>query len=56
MDELEQCGGCLGSGGINCLALPGVEGVACAQGVCEILTCLDGFRYDHVAGDCRPTY
>lgn len=34
--NLEQCGACASSGGMDCTALPGVEAVGCVAGVCEV--------------------
>ncbi|GAA5828391.1 hypothetical protein JCM11251_006224 [Rhodosporidiobolus azoricus] len=50
--NIEQCGACATSGGVDCSSLPGVEAVGCVAGVCEIWSCADGHLYDAEAGAC----
>ncbi|GAA5828394.1 hypothetical protein JCM11251_006225 [Rhodosporidiobolus azoricus] len=50
--NIEQCGACATSGGVDCSSLPGVEAVGCVAGVCEIWSCADGHQYDAEAGAC----
>ncbi|GAA6062728.1 hypothetical protein JCM10212_005931 [Sporobolomyces blumeae] len=43
---LDSCGGCPGEvSSVNCLTLPGAEGVMCKNSVCEIASCFPGWRY-----------
>lgn len=39
--NLEQCGACSTSGGVDCTSLPGVDAVGCVAGVCEIWACAE---------------
>ncbi|GAA6011320.1 hypothetical protein JCM10207_008298 [Rhodosporidiobolus poonsookiae] len=50
--NLEQCGACASSGGVDCTAIEGADAVGCVAGVCEIWSCHDGFTYDAAAGAC----
>ncbi|GAA5820077.1 hypothetical protein JCM10212_006428 [Sporobolomyces blumeae] len=52
--SLEMCGGCPGVG-VDCTALPGVEGVGCVMGECEIWSCMDGFQWSAETQTCAPT-
>ncbi|KAI5479521.1 VanZ-like domain protein [Pseudohyphozyma bogoriensis] len=50
-DELTSCGGCVSTGsGVDCLSLPGVQGVQCIEDICVAQSCLVGFRL--VDGQC----
>jgi len=50
-DELEHCGAC----GNSCLEIPGVDGVRCAAGRCEVSSCAAGYKFhDLVSGSCVP--
>ncbi|GAA5868388.1 hypothetical protein JCM3774_003277 [Rhodotorula dairenensis] len=46
LTNLEQCGACASSGGVDCTQLPGVASVACVEGSCEVWACEDGLEYD----------
>ncbi|GAA5982665.1 hypothetical protein JCM10908_006738 [Rhodotorula pacifica] len=50
--NLEQCGGCLSDGGVDCTAIEGVAAVDCVGGRCEISACEDGFAYEPVSEQC----
>ncbi|KAH8915625.1 hypothetical protein BT69DRAFT_1286504 [Atractiella rhizophila] len=41
--ELNSCGGCIGQGGVDCEALPGVASVSCQQSQCVVSRCKSGF-------------
>ncbi|KAL8283468.1 hypothetical protein RQP46_005571 [Phenoliferia psychrophenolica] len=41
--SLDSCGGCLATGGVDCLAIPGVMGVGCVSSQCEISSCMPGW-------------
>ncbi|GAA5864078.1 hypothetical protein JCM8547_005128 [Rhodosporidiobolus lusitaniae] len=50
--NLEQCGACASSGGVDCTALAGVSSVGCVAGVCEIWACAEGFSWDAATQSC----
>lgn len=55
--DLESCGGCQQplqgrSAGMDCTAIVGIDGVACVSGVCEINSCLKGYKLENNA--CTP--
>ncbi|GAA6037235.1 hypothetical protein JCM8097_008635 [Rhodosporidiobolus ruineniae] len=52
--NLEQCGACSTTGGVDCTSLPGISQVGCVAGVCEIWGCLDGFEWNETAQACVP--
>ncbi|GAA5942048.1 hypothetical protein JCM10213_004373, partial [Rhodosporidiobolus nylandii] len=53
-NELESCGGCPGEpSSVNCLTLPGVENVGCAENQCIVSSCRPGFRL--LNGRCIST-
>ncbi|GAA5905424.1 hypothetical protein JCM5296_003713 [Sporobolomyces johnsonii] len=53
--NLEQCGGCVSEGGIDCSALPGVDSVSCISGICQIHECADDHTYHFHKRACVPT-
>ncbi|KWU42135.1 hypothetical protein RHOSPDRAFT_21780 [Rhodotorula sp. JG-1b] len=50
--NIEQCGACASSGGVDCTQIPGVASVACVQGSCEVWSCEEGLEYDAEQGAC----
>ncbi|GAA5977086.1 hypothetical protein JCM10908_004851 [Rhodotorula pacifica] len=50
--NLEQCGGCINDGGVDCTALVGVAAVGCVAGRCEVWACEDGFAFEPVSEQC----
>ncbi|KAI5474668.1 hypothetical protein MNV49_002688 [Pseudohyphozyma bogoriensis] len=52
-DELTSCGGCASNGtGVDCMALPGTNGVGCVEGECVAYSCSAGFNLLHHS--CEP--
>ncbi|GAA5863206.1 hypothetical protein JCM8547_002865 [Rhodosporidiobolus lusitaniae] len=51
--NLEECGGCTSSTGVDCTSLPGVAAVGCVAGVCEVWACEEGWRWGPEEGVCR---
>lgn len=52
--ELNACGACLETGGMDCEAIPNVELVTCALSKCEIHACKSGFRPSLDKTSCVP--
>ncbi|KAI5481721.1 hypothetical protein MNV49_002947 [Pseudohyphozyma bogoriensis] len=52
LSNLEQCGACASSGGVDCTAIPGVEAVGCVEGRCEIWSCDDAHVWDEKSASC----
>ncbi|KAK4700085.1 hypothetical protein P7C70_g6167, partial [Phenoliferia sp. Uapishka_3] len=50
--NLEQCGACSSSGGVDCTAIAGVDAVGCVAGQCEIWACAEGFAWDALSSSC----
>ncbi|GAA6058790.1 hypothetical protein JCM10212_001906 [Sporobolomyces blumeae] len=50
--NLEQCGSCASSGGVDCTSLPNVEAVGCVAGVCEIWSCAEGASWSSETQSC----
>lgn len=55
--DLESCGGCQNpmegrSAGVDCTAIVGMAGVACVSGVCEVSSCIKGYKLENNA--CVP--
>ncbi|GAA5820806.1 hypothetical protein JCM3770_001002 [Rhodotorula araucariae] len=53
--NIEQCGACAASGGVDCTQLDHVGAVGCVAGVCEIWSCEDGFTFDAAKGACSAS-
>jgi len=53
--NLEQCGGCASTGGVDCTTLPGVEAVGCVSGRCEIWSCDSSSIWDALTASCVPS-
>jgi hypothetical protein len=56
--DLESCGGCQQplegrSAGVDCTAIVGMAGVTCVSGVCDVNSCLKGYKLENNA--CIPT-
>ncbi|KAI5479117.1 hypothetical protein MNV49_004116 [Pseudohyphozyma bogoriensis] len=52
-DELTSCGGCVSDGsGVDCLQLPGVQGVQCLDNRCAAQSCTMGYKLRN--GRCVP--
>lgn len=48
--SLDSCGGCMGSGGENCLSITGALGVGCFESKCQVSSCFPGFTLSN--GKC----
>ncbi|POY75869.1 hypothetical protein BMF94_0951 [Rhodotorula taiwanensis] len=51
--NLEQCGGCANSDGVDCTGLAGVAAVGCVGGRCEAWACEAGFFLDSESATCH---
>ncbi|KAJ7234750.1 hypothetical protein B0H12DRAFT_154131 [Mycena haematopus] len=50
-EDVDNCGGCASTGeGVACGDYAGVRGAACAEGACEVYSCLHGYTLDD--GEC----
>lgn len=54
--DLEQCGACADSGGVDCTQTPGVASAACFEGSCVIWACEDGLEYDPLRRACLTAH
>ncbi|GAA6027808.1 hypothetical protein JCM8097_001728 [Rhodosporidiobolus ruineniae] len=50
--NLEQCGACASSGGMDCTQIPNAESVGCVAGRCEIWSCAADHTFDSEANAC----
>ncbi|KAI5479918.1 hypothetical protein MNV49_002208 [Pseudohyphozyma bogoriensis] len=54
-DEITSCGGCVSDNtGVDCLALPGYDGVGCIDGKCHAFWCGPGYTLDRATHTCQP--
>ncbi|ORY26668.1 hypothetical protein BCR39DRAFT_484249 [Naematelia encephala] len=50
--SLEACGGCPGTGGVDCSAIDNADDVTCEQSRCVIRSCAPGFTVNANGTEC----